>query len=747
MRRLMWLSIGFAAACGLCAYLLAESWLLPLSAAAAIVCVVTAVIGRNHKLPRRIAWALAGCAIGFVWFLAFRHHYLLPAIAMDGKTGKTVILATDYSWNTDYGIAGDGTLELEGKTYQVRFYINEKKEIQPGDRIEGEFRFRITTPDGEKGATYHQGKGIFLLLYQSDVVEVSHTSENTIRIFASRLRKHIRDTLQSSFPEDAYPFAQALLLGDDTALDYTTDTAFKISGIRHIIAVSGLHVTILYALISTLTLKKRYLTALVGLPALLLFAALAGFTPSVTRACIMVALMIVATVFKREYDGPTELGFASLAMLMINPLAITSASLQLSAASVAGIFLFNERIGNWLKAHLGEGKGKSPKALLIRWFSSSVSVTLSAVSLTTPLCACYFGTVSLIGMLTNLLTLWAVSFIFYGIMAVCLMCLLSQSAAAVLAGVISWGIRYVLAVAKFCGSVPMAAVYTASGYIVFWLVFVYLLLVIFLITVKKKPMQLFCCAVLGLCVALLCSWMEPLGGECRVTVLDVGQGQCILLQAEGRTFLIDCGGDYEEDAADLAADTLLSQGISRLDGIILTHYDADHAGGVPYLLTRIEADCIYLPDTEDNGVGDTIASVSGGQIIRVWEDQYITFGNAEMTIFGPIYSGASNENSMCILFETENCAILVTGDRSAFGERMLLREHTLPQVDLLIAGHHGSKSSTSEELLTAVRPETVIISVGENSYGHPSGEVLERLEDYGCTVYRTDQQGTILFRR
>ena len=139
---------------------------------------------------------------------------------------------------------------------------------------------------------------------------------------------------------------------------------------------------------------------------------------------------------------------------------------------------------------------------------------------------------------------------------------------------------------------------------------------------------------------------------------------------------------------------------------------------------------------------------SAVSIFFVDRDVKLTFDEAELTIFGPIYNGSSNENSLCVLFETENCAILVTGDRSDFGERMLLRSHDLPDVDLLIAGHHGSKYSTSQELLQAVTPETVIISAGaDNRYGHPHPELLERLADFGCIVYRTDLQGTILYRR
>ena len=115
----------------------------------------------------------------------------------------------------------------------------------------------------------------------------------------------------------------------------------------------------------------------------------------------------------------------------------------------------------------------------------------------------------------------------------------------------------------------------------------------------------------------------------------------------------------------------------------------------------------------------------------------------------PSYSDNSdNESGLCVLFQTENCAILITGDRDEFGERMLLRSIDLPDLDALVVGHHGSKYSTGRALLEAARPEVAIISVGENNtYGHPAEETLERLKAYGCRVYRTDVHGTIIFRR
>jgi competence protein ComEC len=126
----------------------------------------------------------------------------------------------------------------------------------------------------------------------------------------------------------------------------------------------------------------------------------------------------------------------------------------------------------------------------------------------------------------------------------------------------------------------------------------------------------------------------------------------------------------------------------------------------------------------------------------------LSFGNSRMVICGPVYSGMDNENSLCVLFDTEKCDILITGDLDGFGERMLLRTANIPDVDVLIAGHHGSKNSTTQPLLEVTRPQVVVISAGENNpYGHPAQELLDRLEEYGCIVFRTDRDGTITIRR
>ena len=206
--------------------------------------------------------------------------------------------------------------------------------------------------------------------------------------------------------------------------------------------------------------------------------------------------------------------------------------------------------------------------------------------------------------------------------------------------------------------------------------------------------------------------------------------------------MVDCGGTSDSMAADRAAETLLGQGIPKLDGLILTHYDRDHAGGVADLLTRVDAKLLILPPM----AGEEIYPAE--KTIYAAEDLLLSSGTTKIRIFASAIPGIHNENSICVLFDTKNCDILITGDRNLLGERSLLRSEDIPDVDILVAGHHGSKQATSEELLAAVDPEIVCISAGRNNlFGHPAPELLQRLETAGCRVYRTDLHGDILIRR
>jgi len=748
MRKLVWLTLGFTAACVIGVYLVSGTWLLWLSLFALWAGIALHFLKTNCS--RCIAATLLGLAAGFVWLWGYQQLRLDTVRVYDGETVCTTVEIAEYSYETDYGVAAEGYIKLDGKQYRICVYLVGEETLSPGDRVEGEIRLRMTVEGGKQKPTYHRGNGIFLLGYVDEDATVTHARSVPVKYLASQYRRSILSMLDKIFPGDTFGFAKALLLGESQDLSYSVDAAFKVSGIRHVIAVSGLHVSILMSLVYLFAGRNRLLVPLLGFPLLFAFAALAGFTPSIVRACVMQGLLILALMLNKEYDPPTALAVAVLVMLLVNPITITSVSFQLSAGCVAGILLFSRKIYDAVLSGKREKwtKGRGLRAKAIRWSVSSFSVTLSAMAITTPLSAWYFGTVSLVGILTNLLTLWVVSFVFYGIMIACALGFMYLPLGHAVAWIVSWPMRYVLGTSRLLSSFPLAAVYTCSVYIVIWLLMSYLLIAVFLIIKKKRPVLLTLCILSGLVVAVTLSFLIPRLDDYRVTVLDAGQGQCIILQTEGRYYLVDCGGDIEKAVAEEAAQLLLSQGVTKLDGVFLTHYDKDHAGGLPYFLSAVPTKTLYLPDIPDDGtIRQTLEDQYADKICWITEKIKLPTKGFSVSAFPAEKETKGNESSLCLLFQRKNCDILITGDRSSIGERALLKETQLPKLELLVVGHHGSADSTSLQLLHATKPTTAVISVGRNNnHGHPTEEVLRKLELYHVRVYRTDLNGTIVFR-
>lgn len=745
MRALMVFTMGFALACAVGAWFGFGSWGFLAAMVLLAVAAVCLFFLEKGKTAGRVLGICLGCAVGIACFSLHRHYILTPAAALDGQTLDCSFLVTQYSYDSSYGTAFYADMEVEGRDYRVKGYLNEKAELAPGDRMEGSFRLRLTAEGGKSQPTYHRSDGIFLLAYQQDAIEVTPAQTVPWQCLPGLWHGKLTKILDSFLPEDAAAFVKALLLGDRSELPYSTKTDFKIAGISHIVAVSGLHVSVLFALVQLLTRRKRFLTALVGIPAVLAFAALVGFTPSITRAAIMQILMMLATCLDREADPLTSLSVACLCMLTVNPLVIESVSFQLSVSCVLGIFLFASPMYQWLmdKKRLGRWTGKNLRGKLVHYIATGTSVSLSASLFTVPLTALYFGTVSLIGVVGNLLILWLISFVFYAAVLLCLAGALWPWAAGVLGWTLAWPVRFVLGTAHLLAKLPLAAVYTAGEYIRLWLVAVYVLIGIFLLTKEKKPMVLASCIALSLVAAVLAQSVPPYFREHQVTMVDVGQGQSIILRSRGKVFVVDCGADDAETAADCTSEALLSQGISRIDGLILTHSDDDHSGGAEYLCQRIAVDRVFAPEK----AGEELL-LSGNGAVYVTEDVVLTFEGGRLTLFAPQAGKTGNDSSIAVLFQTEKCDTLITGDLSQDGELALMRRVNLPKLEVLVVGHHGAAASTSELLLRFTSPEIALISVGQNNpYKHPRQQTLARLSQAGCRIYRTDLNGTVTFWR
>ena len=302
---------------------------------------------------------------------------------------------------------------------------------------------------------------------------------------------------------------------------------------------------------------------------------------------------------------------------------------------------------------------------------------------------------------------------------------------------------------------PLAAVPLDSVYLRGWLILLYTMLILWAILRRGpgrsiRPVIPLCAGVLSLCAALMCGAAELRLAGLTLSVLDVGQGQSVALFSQGRAALVDCGGSGWDNSGDVAADYFQSRGVTRLDALILTHFHADHTNGVEQLLERMEVELLIAPDVEEESPERQAllseAEAHGTQVLLLDENAQLTLGQTDIQIYRPMGDGGGNEEGLSLLASTDTFDALLTGDMNTVLEERLVKYGALPDVDVLIAGHHGSKYASSERLLEAVRPEYAVLSVGYNSYGHPAPETLARLEAAGCAIYRTDWMGIITFR-
>ncbi|MBP3633603.1 MAG: DNA internalization-related competence protein ComEC/Rec2 [Oscillospiraceae bacterium] len=715
MRKLAIFAAGFALAAACYVYLHLDArafWIAGACVALSLLCRVFTV--------RRVSIACLGLAVGLLWCCLYQQLWLQDAFAMNETEQTVQVRVSQYPRQTTRGASVLCTLNGHGA---VLYGKEELLPLTPGDFVTCRAKVKVQTDD-----LYLMANDNLLMLYAKSEL----TIEKGDPTWAEQIRIFLQSRIHTLYEGEAAGLVKALLTGDRSGLSYQTTNAMSVAGVSHAVAVSGMHVSILITMIAMLCGYSPKLTALFGIPIVVSFALMTGASPSVCRAAVMQILLLCAPLARRERDNATTLGAAALLILAQNPWCIASVSFQLSFAAVAGLMLFCERIQNRLLSF------RKASGAVWNFISSGMAATLSATLLTLPLTIFYFGILSLAAPLVNLLVLWAVTGVFT--LGLC-SCVLGGLGAAV-AWIVSILCRYILGVCTITASVPFAAAYPQNVPLMVWGVLLYLLAAAVL-TFDRFPVRWSLCVMtLGFVACVMTSHWGFVSHPWRLTALDVGQGQSLVLQIGDYTALIDCGGSAPQKAGEQAARFFHSAGITHIDALIVTHFDADHVGGVEQFLSRVETDMVFLP----LGENETVQTLRGydTKLCTVADLTQVELPEGSLTIYPPILKENDNNSGICVLATAAEYDILITGDMDQNAERCLLSIWELPDVELLIAGHHGAATSTSQQLLDTVRPETVLISVGSgNAYGHPHQETLDRIRSVGAQIWRTDVDGTI----
>jgi competence protein ComEC len=532
----------------------------------------------------------------------------------------------------------------------------------------------------------------------------------------ARLRAASVATMTDALPPVSAALLAGLLLGERGGLPPEIHDAFRRAGVYHVLAVSGFNVALLAAAVWTILAvagTPRRLSAVGAMAAVIGFAAVVGTEPSVMRATIMAVLVLAALVLEREASMMNSLALAALVILAMRPGDLADPGFQLSFAATAGI----------VAAPL-------PRGPVVGALAVSAAAQLAVL----PITLAHFNQLSTVGLLANLgvVPLAGIATVL-GLLAVALALIVPPLAAPLFAAL--WPVlllmRWLVALAA---SVPGAVVHLpapgGAAIICYAAALVTGLLAWHHRVDRRRVRQLAAAAATLLTVAvLLAVWpvIGPADGRLRVTILDVGQGDAIVIHApDGRAVLVDAGtgGPGRLDIGErVVAPYLWNHGVLRLAAAVVTHDDLDHAGGMP-TIRRL------FPLTTRWDAQANAPLVLGGALIT--------------PLPGTRDAVSRNDGAVVLRVEMGAAVILLASDIEALTERRLAAAGGL-QASVLKVAHHGSRTSSTPEFLAATRPAAAVISVGaRNAYGHPDTAVIERLEGAGARLYRTDRDGALV---
>lgn len=653
--------------------------------------------------------------------------------------------------------------------------LGELPELSYGDEVRGTFRLRhprrFENPGGFDYPTYLATQGIFLEGWTREPVETLAASRGSALLgWLFRLRALLLRRLDTAMPAAEAGLLKATVLGDRSGLSAEMNQAFLDSGTYHILAISGLNVSLLagalFGLFRLVRASPR-VAALASALLVTLYAALAGGSASVVRAAVMADAYLLAVILDRRGELLNTLALSALGLLWWNPRLLFDVGFQLTYLATLGIILILPRCEAAL--------ARRPRP--IRWTLESLVITLAATAMTLPILARAFNRVAPVGVLANL-PIVPLSGLITGLGTAASAVLLVRPAGLPwLNQVNGWLVDLLFATARWFAAWPGSTlkVYTPTpGMLLAYYGAVAGLLLRWPPGAepsgrpgrRRWPLWLASSCALLLLAQVGLALHPPSGGpRLRLTLLDVGQGEAIFLRLPGeRRMLVDAGGlpgGRWDVGARVVAPFLLHEWVGRLDVLVLSHAQEDHIGGAPAILREFRVGEVWSPDAPSQSttflwIQEYLRHrriphriVSAGSPALRWGEATIQVlhppaGAGQGGRAGPDRPDRPNETSLVLRVGLGNQAVLLAGDIGREGEAALLRHGEAIRAQVLKVPHHGSRSSSGTAFIQAVRPELALVSAGfGNRFHHPDPEVVARYQAAGARLLRTDESGAI----
>lgn len=566
---------------------------------------------------------------------------------------------------------------------------------------------------------------------------VRHSSENALLSTEHSVdlwRWRLAETLDQQFSHLTHlAFIKALLLGDKRDVTQQQWETFKNTGAIHLLIISGLHIGLIAALafyvgrlfcfIFFRHQSPEMFGSVFAIVAALFYAAMAGFSLPTQRALIMVCVWMMATIYHRNLSPVMGLLIALWLCLLLDPLAVTTASFWLSFAAVA-VILYGV-IGRKQKNH----------TLMMRW----ISQYLVFIGLM-PVMAVMLAQISVLTPIANLILLPIFSFIIVPLNFIAVVVFtVSESAGGQLWQIVDWLLSYCLSFLQYLSNLRFSVLYIAA--VPKTLVVLSVVAVIVLLLPRGIPGRWL--GLLLLLPIILYEPERPAVGEIALTVLDVGQGLSVVVETHQHTLVYDLGPAFSETfttAQSTVLPYLRSRGINQVDHLMISHNDLDHAGAWQYFLNTISVQQMSYGETSSAYPVAARPCRAGDK----WQWDGVQF---EVVFPDEDFFSTKSNNQSCVLLITAGQQrFLLTGDIEGLAEGYLLRQVNNLVANVVVAPHHGSTTSSSQGLVTAVNAEHVVFASGyRNRFRHPRPQVVKRYRDTGAAIHCTCIDGTVSF--
>lgn len=633
---------------------------------------------------------------------------------------------------------------------QVLVYENQQTTLKIGYKVKAAGSYapleEASNPGQFDQKAYYEARGIGMVLKKAKLT-VIEAKENIFFQKLYELRSFWAQSLEKITGKEEAALLKAMLLGEKSSLKKEQKELYQSGGISHILAISGLHISLVGMLLYRFLRKKKRsypFSALVSGSCMVVYGFLTGFGVSAKRAVFMFLVYLGAELLGETYDVVSALALSGLLILAEQPLQLFQCGFQLSFLSVGAVALgypaLQKRLG-WKK--------KAAMSLL-----SGLSVTL----FTLPCTLYWFYEWMPYAVFLNLIVIPLVPVVFLSGAAGMLTGGASVAAGMFLAGASAGVLRFFQTLLERTEVLPGSR--AVIGQPELWQIALYYVLVGAAVwggrcRARKKNQHRIEVRIFFIIFAL-CILCLPFHRPVEVTFLDVGQGDAVFLRTEaGTTCLIDGGSTTVSDVGTYRLLPFLkSRGVSSLDYLFLSHMDADHINGAEELLKDqfrgipIRHLCLSaLPGDETRERLEKEARLFGTELCYISRGTVFREKGAKIRCLSPVKDQKKedeNENSEVLMVEISGLRILFTGDLGEEGEQELLEAGTDLRAAVLKVGHHGSRFSTGEDFLEAVSPGFAVISCAEdNRYGHPAPETVERLERAGCRIFYTMKSGAV----